>query len=216
MSSLSTNNIITLNVGGKVYAAAVDTLRRYPSSTLGQMFTTNQRVGKTVFIDGDGRMFRYILNFLRRNELLLPSDFKEYDLLLAEAKVFQIQPIIEKIEEKKRNFENSRTMEHTVLLVGNGTFGYVNYYCVQIRGTFTEHTNTELSQDTCRQSVKDSHRFEAYAEVLEKLGFDLVDGRNVLTQRFWMFEMQSRGVLPSDCNFARNTTTVYELWSRWV
>ena len=113
------NNIATLNVGGKVYAATIDTLRRYPASTLGQMFSgEHHRAGKTVFIDGDGRMFRYILNFLRRNELLLPTDFQEYDLLLAEAKLFQIQPIIDKIEEKKRKAESGRTMDYTVLLVG--------------------------------------------------------------------------------------------------
>ena len=181
------------------------------------MFTNHEyRAGKPVFIDGDGQMFRYILNFLRRNELLLPSDFREYDLLLAEAKLFQIQPIIDKIEEKKRKSESARTMDNTVLLVGNGVLGYVYYYCVQTRGTFAEHTNTDVMRESTRQSTRDQHRFEAYGEVLERLGYDLVDGRNVLGQRLWLFEMQARGVLPSSCNFVRNSSTAYELWTKWT
>lgn len=42
------------------------------------------------FIDRDGPMFRHILNFLRNGKLTLPDDFKDYDLLLYEAKYYEI------------------------------------------------------------------------------------------------------------------------------
>jgi len=49
------------------------------------------------FIDRDGDMFRHVLNFMRNNipshpstKLLLPTDFPDIDLLLEEARFFDI------------------------------------------------------------------------------------------------------------------------------
>ena len=42
------------------------------------------------FIDRDGKMFRHILNYMRHGRLLLPDDFTDYDLLLEEARFFEI------------------------------------------------------------------------------------------------------------------------------
>ncbi|KAG8222664.1 hypothetical protein J437_LFUL003786 [Ladona fulva] len=44
------------------------------------------------FIDRDGRMFRHILNFMRNARLLVPENFADLDLLLEEAKYFEIAP----------------------------------------------------------------------------------------------------------------------------
>jgi len=48
----------------------------------------------TVFIDRDGPLFRYILNFLRSDELSLPKPFPELDALKIEADFYQITPLI--------------------------------------------------------------------------------------------------------------------------
>lgn len=80
---------VTLNVGGHMYTTSLTTLTRYPDSMLGAMFrgdfpTARDSQGN-YFIDRDGPLFRYVLNFLRTSELTLPLDFKEFDLLRKEA-----------------------------------------------------------------------------------------------------------------------------------
>jgi BTB/POZ domain len=42
------------------------------------------------FIDRDGTMFRHILNFMRNSKLLLQDNFDDLELLLEEARYFEI------------------------------------------------------------------------------------------------------------------------------
>lgn len=51
------------------------------------------------FIDRDGKAFRHILNFLRYDDLILPSKYKEIDILQQEAKYFELEPLIKKLHE---------------------------------------------------------------------------------------------------------------------
>ena len=97
------NSPVTLNVGGHLYTTTLSTLQRYPDSMLGAMFrgdfpTTKDSKGN-YFIDRDGTLFRYILNFLRTSELTLPSDFSEKDLLRKEADFYQIEPLIDCLQD---------------------------------------------------------------------------------------------------------------------
>uniref|UniRef100_A0A8C6SLD0 Potassium channel tetramerization domain containing 6 n=1 Tax=Neogobius melanostomus TaxID=47308 RepID=A0A8C6SLD0_9GOBI len=89
---------VSLNVGGCVYRTSMSTLRRYPDSMLGAMFQgdlpTVRDAQGNYFIDRDGTLFRYILNFLRTSELTLPCDFKETELLRKEADFYQIEPLL--------------------------------------------------------------------------------------------------------------------------
>lgn len=61
------------------------------------------------FIDRDGKMFRHILNFLRVGILAVPENFREIDLLLEEARFFELSPLIRAIENLKRTGPNSTT-----------------------------------------------------------------------------------------------------------
>lgn len=93
---------ISLNVGGVRYTTSMSTLTRYPDSMLGRMFggdlpTAMDKDG-AYFIDRDGQLFRFVLNFLRCDELGLPEDFKELDLLKKEVDFYQISAMMEALE----------------------------------------------------------------------------------------------------------------------
>lgn len=69
---------------------------RYPDSRLAKLFNGTipivlDSLKQHYFIDRDGNMFRHILNFMRNSKLLIPENFREIELLLEEAKYFEIQ-----------------------------------------------------------------------------------------------------------------------------
>ncbi len=83
---------------------------RFPESKLAKMFNGNipiilDSLKQHYFIDRDGKMFRYILNFLRLSKLMLPHDFQEIDALLEEARFFDIAPLVRSLEEIKTGRE---------------------------------------------------------------------------------------------------------------
>ncbi|XP_078688086.1 uncharacterized protein LOC144920086 [Branchiostoma floridae x Branchiostoma belcheri] len=96
---------VTLNVGGHIYTTSLSTLTSYPDSMLGAMFSGDLPTGRDdqgrYFIDRDGELFRFVLNFLRTTELLLPDDFKEISQLKKEADFYQIQPLIEALRKEE-------------------------------------------------------------------------------------------------------------------
>lgn len=97
--------MVTLNVGGVLYTTTTFTLQKYPDSMLGALMsgklpTTLDSQGY-VFIDRDGNAFRHILNFLRTSALCIPSDFVEMDLLHAEADFYQIEPLVNLLNQYK-------------------------------------------------------------------------------------------------------------------
>ena len=101
--------IVKLNVGGSIYTTTRSTLTRYPNSMLGAMFSgrmqTTQDEHDNYWIDGNGPIFCYVLDFLRRSHLLVPDDFAEFDLLEKEADFYQIPELILAIK-------RSRAMKH--------------------------------------------------------------------------------------------------------
>ncbi|XP_071487647.1 uncharacterized protein [Diadema antillarum] len=98
----SPSEYIGLNVGGVLYRTCRSTLTRYPNSMLGAMFTSSMTPAArdehgNYLIDGDGEIFRHILNFLRRGDLCLPEGFRFLDLLQKEADFYQIQELSARI-----------------------------------------------------------------------------------------------------------------------
>ena len=113
------DQVISLNVGGTLYTTTIGTLTRYPESMLGAMFNgqylpTNLDKQGSYFIDRDGPTFKYILQYMRSGELCLPNDFQELDILQAEVDYYQIQGLIEKVQElvQKKN-QSGHYMEVT-------------------------------------------------------------------------------------------------------
>ncbi len=72
------------------------------------------------FIDRDGKLFRYVLNFMRTGRLSLPLSFDDFDSLLEEAKYYEIDLMVKQIEEIffKNNRNNCKKLEENQSLNG--------------------------------------------------------------------------------------------------
>lgn len=86
---------VHIDVGGTIYTSSLETLSKYPESRLAKLFNGSipivlDSLKQHYFIDRDGGMFRHILNFMRNSKLLISEDFRDLDLLLEEAKYFEI------------------------------------------------------------------------------------------------------------------------------
>lgn len=53
----------------------------------------NPDIDGSLFLDRDGKMFEYILGFLRNEKLCLPSDLTEFDSLTKEVDFFNISKL---------------------------------------------------------------------------------------------------------------------------
>ncbi|XP_069587337.1 BTB/POZ domain-containing protein KCTD1 isoform X1 [Ranitomeya imitator] len=116
------NAPVHIDVGGHMYTSSLATLTKYPESRIGRLFDGTEPIvldslKQHYFIDRDGQMFRYILNFLRTSKLLISDDFKDYTLLYEEAKYFQLQPMLLELERWKQDREAGRVSRPCECLV---------------------------------------------------------------------------------------------------
>jgi len=93
-------DLVELNVGGIFYSTTLTTLTREPDSLLGRIFTGAQPAPPKdskgrYFLDRDGVLFRYVLDYLRSNSLVLPESFRERERLKEEAVHFGLRGITE-------------------------------------------------------------------------------------------------------------------------
>ncbi len=106
------SDIIELNVGGQVYVTRHTTLIAVPDSLLWNMFikktpTELARDSKgRFFLDRDGFLFRYILDYQRDLNLVLPDYFPEKSRLQREAEFFQLRDL-SKLLSPKMSKDNS-------------------------------------------------------------------------------------------------------------
>ncbi|KAM6978049.1 BTB/POZ domain-containing protein KCTD16a isoform 1-T1 [Aplochiton taeniatus] len=92
------SDVIELNVGGQVYYTRHVTLTSVPDSLLGKLFTAKKGSSNDLvrdlrgryFIDRDGFLFRYVLDYLRDKQVVLPDHFPEKGRLKREAEYFQL------------------------------------------------------------------------------------------------------------------------------
>ncbi|KAK6291251.1 BTB/POZ domain-containing protein KCTD12.1 [Coregonus clupeaformis] len=106
------SEIIELNVGGQVYVTRHITLVAVPDSLLWSMFSKKApkdlaRDSKgRYFLDRDGFLFRYILDYLRDLNLVLPDYFPEKSRLQREAEFFQLRDLSKRLSPRMSK-ENS-------------------------------------------------------------------------------------------------------------
>ncbi|EER10500.1 potassium channel tetramerisation domain containing protein, putative [Perkinsus marinus ATCC 50983] len=91
MTSSLSSDVITLSVGGKIYQVTKSTLDKYPDTMLSRMVSEDWKMSKndskddtgkvasppSVFIDRDGALFEYILNWYRNGEICIPWTVSE-------------------------------------------------------------------------------------------------------------------------------------------
>ncbi|XP_030065039.1 BTB/POZ domain-containing protein KCTD12-like isoform X1 [Microcaecilia unicolor] len=102
----SFSEIIELNVGGQVYITRYPTLVSIPGSLLWEMF--NQKNARSLardskgrfFVDRDGFLFRYILDYMRDQQLVLPDHFPERSRLQREAEFFKLPELVKMLAPK--------------------------------------------------------------------------------------------------------------------
>lgn len=112
VEEMSFPEIIELNVGGQVYITRYSTLTSVPDSLLWKMFS--QKSTKSLardtkgrfFVDRDGFLFRYILDYMRDQQLVLPDHFPERGRLQREAEFFNLPELV-KILAPKISKQNS-------------------------------------------------------------------------------------------------------------
>ncbi|KRT81211.1 hypothetical protein AMK59_5335, partial [Oryctes borbonicus] len=100
---------------------------RYPDSRLAKLFNGTipivlDSLKQHYFIDRDGGMFRHILNFMRNSRLLIPDNFNDLDLLLEEARYFEITPMTRQLEQLKKDRIKNGTLPSNIKSFSRSNF----------------------------------------------------------------------------------------------
>ncbi|XP_046906880.1 BTB/POZ domain-containing protein KCTD19-like [Hypomesus transpacificus] len=99
VATFSVYKVVKVYVGTHWYATYFKTLLKYPELLSNVKKTSWIVFGESLLVKGDGQMFRHVLNFLRCGRLLLPSEFREWQLLLQEIEDFQIPSLSGALED---------------------------------------------------------------------------------------------------------------------
>lgn len=99
------NAPVHIDVGGCIYTSSLGTLTKFSESRISKMFNGTipivlDTLKQHYFIDRDGKVFRFVLNFMRTGHLSLPQNFDDYETLLEEAKFYQLDDMCRQIEQK--------------------------------------------------------------------------------------------------------------------
>ncbi|KAI6184782.1 BTB domain-containing protein [Aphelenchoides bicaudatus] len=147
---LEDTEVVQLNVGGSRYTTTKATLTsREPESFFSQLLQADEvndlpepwrsaacRLDTgAYFIDRDGELFAYVLDFLRNGKLLLPENFKEISRLREETLFYQLEGMHGQImpyfsmRYPARNGVSHANGSSVTSALETGTFVQTNYKC---------------------------------------------------------------------------------------
>ncbi|KAK2569435.1 BTB/POZ domain-containing protein KCTD21 [Acropora cervicornis] len=129
---------LKLNIGGQLFTTSLETMRNDAGSMFHAMFSgrfdTKPAEDGSYFIDRDGTHFRYILNYFRTAQLVVPEDKIVRKELLNEAEFYQVEGIIDILRSHPFEESNilSRAQRHTLIdwLKGSLTSASHNYVLI--------------------------------------------------------------------------------------
>ena len=139
----SEKEIVELNVGGITFMTTLKTFQNVPDCHLSRTITkllqndtTNVSTLDAVvyhpdkrkfFIDRDGVLFRFILDFLRQPDLFsLPENFTEKNRLYQEARYYGLENLLSKLSTKPSTESkiNSEKITGCITIGYRGTFAF--------------------------------------------------------------------------------------------
>lgn len=174
--------LVNLNVGGEMYTTSLFTLSRYPNSMLGSMFSGKFQISTdksgNFFIDRDGALFRYIINYLRTGKLCLPTSFDEFEQLKAESEFFQIPGFEEAVESLHCEYLEHRNGNSDILEMeySKEKYSYVTKSNGYIRLSSTVETLKGLFPDDGKKmkgQLYTGHSYKFNYEGIELVGANL-------------------------------------------
>lgn len=164
------DDIINLNVGGKFYSTSRSTLTRLPGTMLEAMFSrrhTMKEVDGRYFIDRDGKLFRYILSYLRDSCEWIPPRKEELPELRKETEYYGIESLVKIVEDLL-----APKAERTSVIKLWIYYGEVQFKCIlgvpaDLRDIFAKRLSS------CRVSI--SSMIEEVITHANDAGYDLLD-----------------------------------------
>lgn len=83
---MSSQEFVTLNVGGKILTTRFSTIKQFPASRLSRMLDGRDEEfkmeGGQSFVDRDDFLFTFILDFLRNHHFYYPWTFQTFQTTL--------------------------------------------------------------------------------------------------------------------------------------
>lgn len=145
------SEIVDINVGGVLYTTTIPTLTKYEDSMLASMFGAFWKASSSMhnghyFIDREGDMFKYVLNFLRSGHINLETDFDDFERLEIEADFYQIPAFTNALYnlKNKRNKKPTKSGYYLELLDCEETAYFYRFYSDPPKGINTELKNSGI------------------------------------------------------------------------
>lgn len=106
-----------LNVSGNKYTVSLLTLKNFPNSLFDQqIFKGEIKANSETYYERNNEIFKYLLRYLRNKNICLNVlSLDEINLLLEEAKYFQISELIKIIEKYKNNIDPSENSSNQII-----------------------------------------------------------------------------------------------------
>lgn len=112
-------DVIDLNVGGCFYSAHQSTLQSVGGSRLAEWFSKSpseklpQDKNGRIFIDRNGEIFYYVLEYLRNSKsALLPQTSAALDRLRIEAEYYKLPNLVSHIQETRKSLSSTITLSY--------------------------------------------------------------------------------------------------------
>ena len=140
--ALTSGDVVELNVGGTVYTTSRLTLSHDQDSILAKWFGCSDSdepapardAQGRYFIDRDGALFRFVLDYLRCGQLVLPESFRERGRLRHEAEFYRLGRMLKQLGGGAALTPNSSGL--SLSTAGGADGAEPGFILVGYRGTF--------------------------------------------------------------------------------